>query len=643
MKKLWKYTFHDSDDYINMIFDSYFNPDYIIYEEKEGKLIAALLAIPQTFSLTIQNNNHSHCNYADSENEAIVNENKNKKMIRGLYLCGLATLPEYRRGGVMTRMIEEINMRAVRMGFSFTFLIPANHELIGYYQNRGYFVSSFRRIERYLTAHDFKNDYNLLRSKVEILHDSYLKSNEVEPVIKNNTTDYNKNISEDSCKNILDWEDLVCVSLKEIIKNISDKYYENYIKLIKDRLDFYHYIKCFIVDLFTSVIYYKTQQFSFNYYTLKLQHSAEDWKNILKDNLDYEGNVYFIIHKDDYKIFKNILLNLINNSESINEFIHNASIKSERNIYNNTTINLPSDNFEIQNLTRLIRGIGYVYQNDERNGVEVRRLDVVSKLDKLRVLGKVAEENLERNEIKVLESPSVEENYESWSPYGEQGFSDSIADIVRDQPLVKVSDSCNLEPYTMMRLLNPFDVLDFVAWHNEKMKYSILMHWDKSHLDAILQNCKNIRDKIGVEYLHNASDLSLIDYKIFEELDSDLKDGIEKSQLIRYNRASFGKENVISKTLGRDNFNIIKEWYLVNLIINDRKLYFYLLKEIEDIYAVKRNYISNKYPGIPPLSQEIFSLKNIGEILFGRPVKNHIVDEAFILPRISVEISLMLE
>ena len=49
MMKLWKTTFHDSDEYISLIFDNYFNTEYLEYYEENGKLISALLGVPYFF------------------------------------------------------------------------------------------------------------------------------------------------------------------------------------------------------------------------------------------------------------------------------------------------------------------------------------------------------------------------------------------------------------------------------------------------------------------------------------------------------------------------------------------------------------------------------------------------------------------
>ena len=49
MMQLWKNTFHDSDAYISLVFDTYFNPDLIAYNEENGKLVSAMLGVPYEF------------------------------------------------------------------------------------------------------------------------------------------------------------------------------------------------------------------------------------------------------------------------------------------------------------------------------------------------------------------------------------------------------------------------------------------------------------------------------------------------------------------------------------------------------------------------------------------------------------------
>ena len=214
MMKLWKSTFHDSDEYISLIFDNYFDGGLIEYEEIDGIIVSALLGIPYEFSSneldcskeyasenlktqgSVSNLNReglvnifeskkmktdisdTEIQYGSSENGSFcTNDIKNFKTNRkrenynkfpaingknfklhGLYLCGLATHPEYRDSGIMSHLIEKINRRARELNFDFTFLIPANDGLVKYYYDRDYVNAFYRIINRYLVGHNFKNE-----------------------------------------------------------------------------------------------------------------------------------------------------------------------------------------------------------------------------------------------------------------------------------------------------------------------------------------------------------------------------------------------------------------------------------------------------------------------------------------------------
>lgn len=134
MARLWKATFHDTDAYISLVFDHYFDPDLCEYEEMDGEIIASLMGIPY--------------NFGNSEST-----------LKGLYLCGLATNPKYRSRGIMTKLLDRINEKAKESGFCFTFLIPADQGLRGYYSDRGYVNAFYRVVDNYTSLHDFTNDY----------------------------------------------------------------------------------------------------------------------------------------------------------------------------------------------------------------------------------------------------------------------------------------------------------------------------------------------------------------------------------------------------------------------------------------------------------------------------------------------------
>ena len=120
MMRLWKETFHDSEEYVRLVFDAFFNIEMVEYEEIDGNIVAALLAVPYYFG------NSSH-------------------QLKGLYLCGLSTDPAYRKHGIMGGLIERLASRMKNSGHSFMFLIPADEELQRYYRDRR-FVNAFYRI-----------------------------------------------------------------------------------------------------------------------------------------------------------------------------------------------------------------------------------------------------------------------------------------------------------------------------------------------------------------------------------------------------------------------------------------------------------------------------------------------------------------
>ncbi len=171
---LWKDTFHDSDAYVRLIFDTYFNPELIEYEESGSELVSALMGIPYEFGGSVENR------------------------IRGLYLCGLATKSKMRGQGLMTSMLERINDKAREAGFAFTFLIPATGHLRDWYARRGY-VDAFRRSPlNYTAVHDFQLENDTLlaeqKGKVAELKRRYYDSLKCEKFDNDSPDDIKKRI-----------------------------------------------------------------------------------------------------------------------------------------------------------------------------------------------------------------------------------------------------------------------------------------------------------------------------------------------------------------------------------------------------------------------------------------------------------------
>ena len=130
MMDLWKDTFHDSDRYVNLVFDAYFDPENVFVHFDGETLVAMMLTVPYQFEVR-------------SEGGAC-------RSLRGVYLCGLATLPEYRRQGIMSRLMIEAEHVMIGHGMDLMFLIPADEHLRSYYARMGYYnatVKSLRNIQ----------------------------------------------------------------------------------------------------------------------------------------------------------------------------------------------------------------------------------------------------------------------------------------------------------------------------------------------------------------------------------------------------------------------------------------------------------------------------------------------------------------
>lgn len=123
MERLWTDIFNDSEGYVSLVFDTYFNPDNVFVEYDGEDLISALLGVPYDF---------------------IIPEEGNDIILKGMYLCGLATKPKYRNRGLMGNLMEEAESDFTERGFDLAFLIPADNHLRCYYAEKGYDNASYR-------------------------------------------------------------------------------------------------------------------------------------------------------------------------------------------------------------------------------------------------------------------------------------------------------------------------------------------------------------------------------------------------------------------------------------------------------------------------------------------------------------------
>ncbi len=113
LKKLWSTVFGDSDEYISLILDKGYKPPEVFGEIVDGEVVSALYLLG--------------CNIKSDG-----------KIYRGRYLYAAATLPEYRKAGMMSRLINEAERYIEENNIDFIALVPAEDSLYGYYSKFGF-------------------------------------------------------------------------------------------------------------------------------------------------------------------------------------------------------------------------------------------------------------------------------------------------------------------------------------------------------------------------------------------------------------------------------------------------------------------------------------------------------------------------
>ncbi len=122
LKQMWKSVFGDTDEYIELFFSRVFTFENSLVI-KDNKVIS-MVFFPEY-----------------------------RAKICGIertvgYICGAATLPEYRKKGLMGKLLFEAHNIMMQKGYSASVLIPASESLFDYYAGFGYEKRlSFRKVE----------------------------------------------------------------------------------------------------------------------------------------------------------------------------------------------------------------------------------------------------------------------------------------------------------------------------------------------------------------------------------------------------------------------------------------------------------------------------------------------------------------
>ena len=113
LKSLWKTVFGDSDDVVDFFFDNTVDLNNVYAYKDNGKCVSAFYLI-----------------------DVPIKEGRILK--KSMYLYAAATLPEYRKKGIMSKMIEYAAARLKLSGFDYLYLYPANNELYTFYEKFGF-------------------------------------------------------------------------------------------------------------------------------------------------------------------------------------------------------------------------------------------------------------------------------------------------------------------------------------------------------------------------------------------------------------------------------------------------------------------------------------------------------------------------
>lgn len=114
---IWKRCFGETDLSVHTFLSRYYFTHCTFMEQVDGHVVATVFMVPCQTEYGL-----------------------------GAYLYGIATLPEYRSKGLSSSLIRRMLDECRDRGASFTFLIPADLELVGFYEQFGY-VATQTRVE----------------------------------------------------------------------------------------------------------------------------------------------------------------------------------------------------------------------------------------------------------------------------------------------------------------------------------------------------------------------------------------------------------------------------------------------------------------------------------------------------------------
>lgn len=138
---LWHTVFGDSLDYVNLIFNEKYTDSIICFAELDVEMAVSAFYLIES--------------YIEFDN----------KYYKGYYLYAAATLPEYRKKGLMSKLINEAVSYCKEKGFDFISLVPSNDGLYNYYTKNGFSESMYRYELKRLTCIAKDNNFGKISAE----------------------------------------------------------------------------------------------------------------------------------------------------------------------------------------------------------------------------------------------------------------------------------------------------------------------------------------------------------------------------------------------------------------------------------------------------------------------------------------------
>lgn len=144
-RMLWKTCFDDDDDFVELYFNMRYQDETNQVIVEDGRVVSALQMIPYPMTF---------CG----------------ELIPMSYISGACTLPDYRRRGLMRRLLKQTHRAMYEQGVLLATLIPAEDWLMNYYALEGY-ATCFNYALKVINSNEYPVDNyktNLFISKIDL-------------------------------------------------------------------------------------------------------------------------------------------------------------------------------------------------------------------------------------------------------------------------------------------------------------------------------------------------------------------------------------------------------------------------------------------------------------------------------------------